>query len=158
MATRTVSVTAINTNIDTYFNTTTSTTGSISIVPQYSVSAGYVANKQEQNGTVLYYNIKTTSLTADSANVDLVSDTTGASGNNPFSIYSSSNTRNILVTTTTTTAAMGTNRVYIKVNGTGSVAASTTGWLTTTAATSSTTTRYISMDLYTGEYETSEGT
>lgn len=140
-------------NIGTYFSSAT-TTGSISIVPQYSVTtAGYIPVTNNSAGTTLYYNIITASLESSAGNVTLQSDSTSASGTNPFSIYATSNTRNIAIVTANTVAVMGSNKVYIKVQGTGSVAASTTGWLTSTAAVSSTTAnRYVSIDYYTGTY------
>ena len=149
----TASTTFTATNIGTYFSTTT-TTGSISIVPKYSVTtAGYIPVTNNSAGTTLYYNIKTASLAASAGNVTLQSDSTSASGTNPFSIYATSNTRNIAIVTANTVAVMGSNKVYIKVQGIGSVAASTTGWLTSTAAVSSTTAdRYVSIDYYTGTY------
>ena len=160
METRTVSVTYTPTSLTTYFTDlgTTATAGTyqVTIVPKYTVSAGYVAAKTDQAGTTRYYQIKIATLSATAGNVALTSDTTAQSSTTPtlpFSIYSSSVTRNIKITTAATTAAMGNNRVYIKVEGSGAVAASTTGWLDSTASVASTTaTRYISMDYYTGTY------
>lgn len=148
-----------NSGIGTYF-TTTNSGGNVTITPNYSVTtAGYIGVSTAVAGTVSRYNIKTTSLSAKSGDVTLQSDTTAYSSTTPtlpFSIYSSSTTRNIAIVAEATTATMGTNRVYIKIQGTGSVAASTTGWLGTTAATNSTTVnKYIAMDYYTGTYSIS---
>ena len=148
-----------NSGINTYF-TTTNSGGNVTITPDYSVTtAGYIAVSTAVAGAVSRYNIKTTSLSAKSGDVTLQSDTTAYSSTTPtlpFSIYSSSTTRNIAIVTATTTATMGTNRVYIKIQGTGSVAASTTGWLGSTAAVNSTTVnKYLAMDYYTGIYSIS---
>lgn len=160
MATRTVSVTYTPTNITNYFTDlgTSASAGTyqVTIVPKYTVSAGYVSATSNKTGTTRYYAIKTATLSATAGTVTLQQETKAYSSTTPtLSIYDSSTTRNIMISNNVTTATIGINRVYIKIEGSGAVAASTTGWLDSTDSVSSTTaTRYISMDYYTGTYTT----
>lgn len=59
-----------NTGLSTYFNAGTSGDNDISLTPQYSNAAGYVAAHTDQNnGGVAYYKIKTTSVTEGTTTV-----------------------------------------------------------------------------------------
>lgn len=78
MATGTVTPGFNNANITTYFNTTSTTTGSISITPKYSNTAGYIAAHSNTTGTTTYYNIKTTSVTQGTTTVSGSTATRGS--------------------------------------------------------------------------------
>lgn len=78
MATGAVTPGFNNANITTYFNTTSTTTGSISITPKYSNTAGYIVAHTNTTGTTTYYNIKTTSVTQGATTVSGSTATRGS--------------------------------------------------------------------------------
>ena len=84
---RTVTITAMGTgsvtpgfnqaNITTYFDSASST-GSISITPKYTNTAGYIAAHTNTTGTTSYYNIKTASLIQGTTTVSGTTATRGS--------------------------------------------------------------------------------
>ena len=143
-----VTVTASNTGMSTYFNEGSAGSNSVSITPSYTnTTAGYLAaHSTAQNGTVQYYTIKTATFTGDGGNVALVADTTSNS------IYqSTTNTGNVSVESSAPTTDSG--YVYIKVTGSGTAKASAAGWITANGATATgSSTKYIKILEYDGSF------
>ena len=152
METRTVSVTYASISLNTYFNTTTSSTGSISIVPQYTVAAGYVEEQTNATGTANYYNIKTTNLQATVSCAPTGNNKTYTTASPFLSIYDTTNSRGIQITTAVNTANVGTDKAFIQIKNTGSAFTSANGWITTQSTTSTSNNTYICMNLYRGSY------
>ena len=144
----TVTVTASNTGMSTYFNEGSAGSNSVSITPSYTnTTAGYLAvHSTAQAGTVQYYTIKTATFTGDGGNVTLVADTT------TNSIYqSTTNTGNVSVESSAPTSASG--YLYIKVTGSGTAKASAAGWIEANGATATgSSTKYIKILAYDGSY------
>ena len=144
----TVTTGITNTSLDTYFNTGSSTTNSISLTPTYTnTTAGYLAaHSTAQSGTTQYYTIKTATFTGNGGNVALVADTTSNS------IYQSAgNTGNVSVESSAPAASSG--YMYIKVTGSGTAKASTAGWVAENGATATgSATKYIKILKYDGSY------
>ena len=140
------------------FSNTSTITNSRTAVTAASLRSGYAAfiNGKQINGTM-----PNASFTSNASSLTATTNNTAQSGTNPFSIYTTSNSHNISIVTATTTAVMGTNKVFITINSSGSVkCTSDPGGYAAKGVTASVTslTRYISMDYYTGNYDTTENT
>jgi hypothetical protein len=104
-----------NSGLSTYFSTT-STSGNLTITPNYTSSAGYIGtNSTAVNGTSSYYNIKTTSRSASTGYVTL----TAGSGSAVFAIGTgdSENSNNTSLQVLDSTPSSG---VYYTLSLTGS--------------------------------------
>ena len=140
--------------LNTYFEKLTSSSGaSVTITPQYTNTVGYIAaHSTAQNGTALYYKIRTATFNdmSNSGNVALNYD---ADSNN-LSIYrSSSSTGGVSIGASA--PASNSGKVYIKVTGSGTVTAATAGWIAQGGATATgSKVMYISLNKYNGDFTT----
>ena len=155
IATVTPAIANPTTVLNTYFEKLANSTGaSVTITPQYTnTNAGYLsAHTTAQNGTALYYKIRTATFNdnSNSGNVALNYD---ADANN-LSIYrNSSNTGGVSISASA--PASNSGKVYIKVTGSGTVTAATAGWITEGGVTATgSKVMYISLNKYDGSFTT----
>ena len=146
-------------NVDGTFsaaNTVTSTTSGVTVsaANAASIREGYAAFL---NGVQLDGTMPDATITSNASTLTATVNSTSQSGSNPFSIYTSSNTHGIDIVSGTGTAVMGTNKVFIQINSSGSVKCTSDpgGYIAKNAtAAIESLTRYISMNYYTGDYQT----
>ena len=142
---------------DNYLSTYLTTTGAssssydVSLSPKYSnTNAGYLAAHSTATGsTTYYYKIVSASFTSNGGNVALNTDTSQTN-----SIYRTGSETYISVESSA--PAANTDYVYVKVTGSGTVKASTTGCIkqNTVANATGSTIKYIKIAKYTGSYST----
>ena len=151
-----------NSDLDNYLTATNTSSGDVSITPQYTNTAGYIeAHGNYQNGTKIYYNLKAPKFTSNGGSSSLTADTTNTS--TARSIYTGS-TDTFISINSSAPALDTTHKVYIKISSQDSLITTSSGYgaikASTIAKDSSgntaygTHTSYIGIDLYEGEYST----
>lgn len=110
-------------NFNTYFNSGTAQSNSISIIPKATTTAGFISeydNSHAVTGTTEYYTIKTASPGADNSSADVTLYTTDGT-NNGINISSIVGTK---------ATAEPTSGYYLAFKGSGRSKITTAGWIT----------------------------
>lgn len=145
-------------DLDNYLTPTGTSSGDVSITPQYTNTVGYiVAHSSAQSGTRTYYNLKAPTFEKGTQESTLTIDTTNTSS--ARSIYTAA-TDTFISIGSSAPALNTTGKVYIKINSTDQIKTTSTGrgaiksGVTIGTSAQYSHTSYIGIDLYQGEYQT----